>query len=113
MQHGQSRDEDGNTEVNMNRPNMARPQIFPDKFSGEEDFSEWTAHFNSVSMVTGWSDDHKYKWLNVHVTRKARVRSQQHLTQPSYVQAIETLWLGFDLPCKKELFKVNLQCQLK
>ena len=73
MQHGQSRDEDGNAGVNMNRPNMARPLIFPDKFSSEEDFSEWIAHFNSVSMVIGWSDDDRYKWLNVHVTGKARV----------------------------------------
>ena len=82
MQHGQSRDEDGNAGVNMNRPNMARPLIFPDKFSGDEDFSEWIAHFNSVSMVNGWSDDDRYKWLNVHVTGKARVTLvilQQHI----------------------------------
>ena len=100
----------------MNRPNMARPLIFPNKFSGEEDFSEWIAHFNSVSMVNGWSDDDRYKWLNVHVTGKARVTLvilQQHVTQPSYVQAIEALRLRFDPPCKKELFKVDLQRRLK
>ena len=65
----------------MNRLNMAHPLIFLDKFSGEEDFSEWIAHFNSVSMANGWSNDDKYKWLNVHVTGKARVtlfRLQQH-----------------------------------
>ena len=63
MQHGQSCDEGGSAGVNMNRPNIAHSPIFPDKFSDEENFSEWIPHFNSISMVNGWSDDDKYKLL--------------------------------------------------
>jgi len=117
MQHGQSRDADGHAGgVDVKRQGMTHRLIFPDKFSGEEDFSEWTAHFNSVSVVNNWSDDDKYKWLNVHVTGKARVtlaRLQRQVTQPTYLQAIDALRLRFDPPGRKELFKVKLQHRLK
>lgn len=111
MERGQSRDV--SSQVGLCE---ARPVIFPDKFSGEEDFSEWTAHFNSVSLVNCWNDDEKYRWLNVHVTGKARVtlsRLQERLTQPTYLQAIEALRLRFDPPVRKELFKVELQGRSK
>lgn len=116
MLHGQSRDADDHTGVDMIKQSMARPLILPDKFSGEEDFSEWTAHFNSVSIVNGWSDDDKYKWLNVHVTGKARVtltRLEQRQEQPTYTRAIEALRRRFDPPCRKDSFKIDLQLRSK
>jgi len=67
---GQSHDGAGG-HARDDRQNKGRPLILPEKFSGEEDFSEWSTYFNSVSIVNGWSDDNKYKWLNVHVTRKS------------------------------------------
>jgi len=117
MPHGQSSDSDGRTGgMDINRHNMIRPLIFLDRFSGEEDFSEWIAHFNSVSVVNGWSDDEKYMWLNVHVTGKACVslaRLQRHVVQLMYLQAIDWLRLRFDPPEKKQLSKIDLQHRLK
>ena len=59
----QSRDADSDTGGGVNTSGhvqrQTRPLILPDKFSGVEDFSEWTAHFNSVSVINGWSDDDK------------------------------------------------------
>ena len=49
----------------------SRPLILPDKFSGEEDLSEWIVHFDNVSMINGWGDNEKIKWLNVRVIGKA------------------------------------------
>jgi len=72
MPHGQSRSVAGD-HARFDRQNMGRSLILPDKFSGEEDFSEWGENFNSVSIVNGWNDDDKYKWLNVHIARKTRV----------------------------------------
>ena len=115
MPHGQSHDSDRRAAtggMDINRHNMVRPLIFPDRFSDEEDFSEWIAHFNSVSVVNGWSDDEKYMWLNVHVTGKARVfltRLQRHVVQPTYLQAIDWLQLRFDLPesnCLRLIYSV-------
>ena len=116
----QSRDADSDTGGGVNTSGhvqrQTRPLILPDKFSGVEDFSKWTAHFNSVSVINGWSDDDKYKWLNAHVTGKARVtiaRLQQQLTRPTYEQAIDALRLRFDPPGRKELFKANLRTRSK
>ena len=49
----------------------SRPLVLPDKFSGDEDLSEWIIHFNNVSVINGWADNDKIHWLIIHVTGKA------------------------------------------
>jgi len=52
---------------------IGRPLIPPEVFNGEEDFSEWIHHFESVGVVNKWDDIIKLQWLHVRVAGKARV----------------------------------------
>ena len=44
------------------------PFIVPDVFNGDE----WIDHFESTAQVYGWDDGTRLKWLEVHLTTKAR-----------------------------------------
>ena len=91
----------------------SRPLILPDKFSGEEDLSEWVVHFDNVSMINGWGNNEKIRWLNVRVIGEARAmltRLTRQKPSITYQQAIEALRQRFG---QRELHKRLLESRRK
>ena len=89
------------------------PIILPKVFSEEGDFSNWIRHFESVTVVNVWEEDSvKLQWLNVRVTRKAHM-ALLRVYHETYQWAKEALRECFNPPSKRELYKVQLQCQVK
>ena len=44
------------THENESTQLLGRPFIFLEVFTGDEDFTEWIRHFESVAVVNGWDD---------------------------------------------------------
>ena len=67
-------------------PSRQRPLVLPEIFDGDESFTEWICHFESVSDVNGWSDEDKLLWIRVRLTGKAHVAYTRlsHETQQHY-----------------------------
>ena len=85
----------------------SRPLVLTNKFSGEEDLSEWIVHFNNVSVINGWADNDKINWSIIRVTGKARAMlTRLLLKEPlTFQQAIDALRQRFDPPCKESSTK--------
>ena len=89
-----------------------RPLIYPEVFTGDEDFSEWIQHFESVAVVNGWDDVTKLQWMHVRVTGKARVALARAKAE-SYKRAREALQERFEPSTKKELYKIKIRSRMK
>ena len=86
-------------------PSRTRPLVLPEIFDGDAD---WICHFESVSAVNEWSDQDKLLWIRVRLTGKAHVAYTRlsHETQQAYATMKKALCERFELPSKRQLYKV-------
>ena len=93
----------------------ARPLVLPEIFDGNDSFTDWICHFESVSAINGWTDDDKVLWLRVRLTGKVHVAYTRlsHETQGSYAATKEALSQRFEPPSKRQLYKVEFESRQK
>ena len=72
---------------------MNRPVCLPDSFSGEGNFDEWIAHFETVAMPNGWAGVEKLNRMIIRLTGRAQTafRRFPQGTQENYKEAVKAL----------------------
>ena len=92
------------------RPRTNRPVCLPDSFSGEGNFDEWIAHFETVATLNGWTGAEKLNWMIVRLTGRAQTAFRRFPpeTQESYEDAVKALRERFDPPARKDLYAAEL-----
>ena len=95
-----------------NVDSTGRPLILPGVFSSEEDFCEWTQHFESVAVINKWDDITKLQWLHMRVAGKAHV-ALSRVKSASYKQAREALQERFEPSSKVEFYKDEFRHSMK
>ena len=92
------------------RPRTNWPVCLPDSSSGEGNFNEWIAHFETVATLNGWTGAEKLNWMIVRLTGRAQTAFRRFPpeTQESYGDAVKALRERFDPPARKDLYAAEL-----
>ena len=85
--------------------------VLPEIFDGDRSFADWICHFKNVSAVNGWSDNDRILWLRVRLTGKAYMAYSwlSHEMQQSCITTKEVLSQRFELPSKRQLYKLKVE----
>ena len=96
---------------------MAQPVALPEVFNGEgnQSWSDWLVHFDSVAEVNSWSAADKKKWIRARLTGRAatamrRLPEDARATFDSITAALKK---RFEPECKKELYIAEFHSKQK
>ena len=92
-----------------------RPLVLPEPFKGDEDYTEWEDHFESVAAVNEWDDADKLKWLRVRLAGRAKTAFKRlpDADKRNFESATAALRERFEPASKQELHIAEFQTRKK
>lgn len=97
------------------RKMAGRPLVLPETFSGEEEWSQWICHFESIAAVNEWDGSKKLLWLKARLTGRAQL-ALQHLpeeVQADYARLIKAMKDRFEPESRKGRYQAEFQARRK
>lgn len=96
---------------------MARPVALPEIFTGEgnQSWTDWVDHFESVAEVNEWDGTAKKKWIRARLIGRAAtaLRRLSEDDRSTYVKITAALKKRFEPECRKEVYIAEFQAKRK